>query len=77
MIFVSARTILQNFIDLSVNSVVFAFLAATTEAEGEEEAYVFNLIILANQGDSPGKPKSPSLSHNSSLTITMYSFGGD
>jgi hypothetical protein len=36
--------------------------------EGEEEAYVFNLIPLANQGDSPGQ-KVLARSYNRSLQL--------
>ena len=41
---------------------------------GEEKAYVFNLILLASQGDSPGQPKDPCMQPQPFATITVYSW---
>ena len=60
---VSTRTILPNFIDHCGDSVVFAFWWRHRQKREKEEAYIkqvlncFDLILLANQGDSPGQPK--------------------
>ena len=67
---VSTHTILPNFIGNCRDSVVFAFWQRYKQREKEEayveevyveetyveEAYV-NLILPANQGDSPGQPE--------------------
>ena len=60
---VSTHTIFPNFIDLSAETVLSSRFGghkggvAKGGEGGEEEAYVFNLIPLANQGESPGQPK--------------------
>ena len=70
---VSTRTILPNFIGNCRDSVVFAFWQTYEQKREKEEAYIkevyvkeayvrqvlscFNLILLANQNNSPGQPK--------------------
>ena len=65
---VFTRMILPNFIGNCRDSVVFVFWRRHRQKGGNEEAYVeeayirqvlscFDLILLANQGNSPGQPK--------------------
>ena len=60
---VSTRTMLLNFIDLSAETALYSRFGGHKggvvkgEKGEEEEAHVFNLILLANQSDSLWQPK--------------------